>query len=234
MIDLYYWPTPNGHKISIMLEECGLEYEVHPVDIGRGDQFDPGFLKISPNNKMPAIVDRETGISVFESGAILMYLAEKAGRLLPGSRTERYAVLQWLFWQVGGLGPMAGQLGHFRNYAKESIAYAEKRYADEYERLLAVMDVMLEERDYLGGDYSIADIAAFPWVRPWEKLGADIDSFVHVKRWYEIIAERDAVKRGLELGEDWQTGDPKSDEVQAIMFGQNAETVRKTAKQRGE
>ena len=162
MIELYYWPTPNGHKISIMLEECGLDYEVRPVNIGAGDQFTPEFLAISPNNRMPAIVDRESGNSVFEGGAILIYLAEKAGRFLPQERAARFEVLQWLFWQAGGLGPMAGQLSHFVNYVREEVPYAKQRYADEYDRLLAVMEVRLRDRPFLAGDYSPASRGSCP------------------------------------------------------------------------
>ena len=157
MIELYYWPTPNGRKISIMLEECGIEYTVILVDIGAGDQFKPAFLRISPNNRMPAIVDRDTGISVFEGGAILIYLAEKSGQFLPSEPAERFEVLQWLFWQAGGLGPMAGQLSHFVNYTQEPVPYARERYGKEYERLLAVMEVRLRDREFLAGEYSIAE-----------------------------------------------------------------------------
>ncbi len=163
---MYYWPTPNGHKISIMLEECGLDYTTIRVDIGAGDQFARDFLRISPNNRMPAIVDRDNGLSVFEGGAILIYLAEKAGMLLPTEQAQRYEVLQWLFWQAGGLGPMAGQLSHFVSYTEEDIPYPLQRYSNEYDRLLAVMEVRLRDRDYLAGDFSIADIASFPWVKP--------------------------------------------------------------------
>ena len=176
MIDLYYWPTPNGRKISIMLEECDLAYNTIPVRIGEGDQFKPAFLAISPNNRMPAIVDNDTGISIFEGGAILMYLAEKAGRLMPTEKAARYEVLQWLFWQAAGLGPMAGQLSHFVNYVDEEMRYALDRYGNEYDRLLAVMDVRLRDREFLAGDYSIADIASFPWVMPYKRLGNDLDA----------------------------------------------------------
>lgn len=230
MIDLYYWPTPNGRKISIMLEECELEYNVIPVDIGAGDQFKPEFLRISPNNRMPAIVDHETGESVFEGGAILIYLAEKCGRFLPTEQHDRMEVLQWLFWQAGGLGPMAGQLSHFENYAKEPVPYAHDRYADEYERLLAVMDVRLRNREFLAGDYSIADIASFPWVLPYRNLGADLDEFDNLRRWFDIIKERPAVQRGVDLGKNWRTVPPKSDAAHAIMFNQDADTIKQAAK----
>ncbi len=227
MIDLYYWPTPNGHKVSIMLEECGLEYLTVPVDIGAGDQFAPEFLKISPNNRMPAIVDRESGISVFEGGAILMYLAEKSGQFLPEDPKRRYDVLQWLFWQAGGLGPMAGQLSHFKSYLEEPVPYAERRYGNEYDRLLAVMDEQLADRDFLAGDYSIADIAAFPWVRPYKRLGNNVDNFPNLKRWYETLKARPGVRRGIDLGSDWKRTEASDEEAKALLFNQTAETVRR-------
>jgi GST-like protein len=229
MIDLYYWPTPNGHKISIMLEECGLEYEVRPVDIGAGDQFAPEFLAISPNNRIPAIVDSDTGISVFEGGAILVYLAEKVGRFLPTDTAQRFDVLQWLFWQAGGLGPMAGQLSHFVNYVQEDVPYAHKRYANEYDRLLAVMDVRLRNRDFLAGDYSIADIASFPWVLPYRRLGNDLDNFPNLRRWFDTLKERPAVQSGINLGKSWRRNEAKNEKARALMFDQNAETVRRAA-----
>lgn len=229
MIELYYWPTPNGHKISIMLEECGLEYEVKPVNIGAGDQFDPAFLAISPNNRMPAIVDTDTGISVFEGGAILIYLAEKAGRFLPTAAQARNEILQWLFWQAGGLGPMAGQLSHFVNYAKGEHPYSHKRYANEYDRLLAVMDVRLRDREFLAGDYSIADIASFPWVLPYRRLGNDLDRFENLRRWFDTIKERPAVRRGIDLGKSWRRDEARHEAARALMFDQNADTVFKAA-----
>ena len=225
VIDLYYWPTPNGRKISIMLEECGLEYRVKRVDIGGGDQFDAEFLKISPNNRMPAIVDDETGISVFEGGAILIYLAEKAGMFLPTESAARFETLQWLFWQAGGLGPMAGQLSHFVNYAKEPVQYAHERYANEYDRLLAVMDVRLRDRDYLAGDYSIADMASFPWVMPYKRYGQDLDNFKNVRRWFDAIKSRPAVQRGVDVGKDWPRDEARNEKARSMMFGQNAATV---------
>ena len=225
MIDLYYWPTPNGHKISIMLEECALDYETIPVDIGQGEQFAPEFLKINPNNRMPAIVDHDNGITVFEGGAILIYLAEKSGKLLPRDDKARIEVLQWLFWQAGGLGPMAGQLSHFVSYAKDTVQYAHDRYANEYDRLLAVMDVRLRDRDYLGGDYSIADIASFPWVLPYKRLGNDLDRFSNLRRWFDAIKVRPAVRRGVDLGKDWRRDEERSDKARAIMFDQNSQTV---------
>jgi GST-like protein len=227
MIDLYYWPTPNGHKISIMLEDCGLEYEIKPVDIGAGDQFAPEFLAISPNNRMPAIVDTETGVSVFEGGAILIYLAEKAGKFLPTESTGRFETLQWLFWQAGGLGPMAGQLSHFVNYTKEDVPYARRRYADEYDRLLAVMDVRLRDREFLAGDYSIADIASFPWVMPYRRLGNDLDKFPNLRRWFDLIKARPAVHAGVDLGKAWNRDEAKNEKARALMFNQTAETVYK-------
>ena len=229
MIELYYWPTPNGHKISIMLEECGLEYEVRPIDIGAGAQFAPEFLAISPNNRIPAIVDSDTGISVFEGGAILLYLAEKVGRFLPTDTTQRFDVLQWLFWQAGGLGPMAGQLSHFVNYVQTDVPYAHKRYANEYDRLLAVMDVRLRNRDFLAGDYSIADIASFPWVLPYRRLGNDLDNFPNLRRWFDTLKERPAVQRGVNLGKGWRRNEATNEKARAMMFDQNAETVRKAA-----
>jgi len=230
VIDLYYWPTPNGRKISIMLEECGLEYQVNRVDIGAGDQFDPEFLKISPNNRMPAIVDRDTGVAVFEGGAILIYLAEKSGLLLPDGQNARFETLQWLFWQAGGLGPMAGQLSHFVNYAKDPVPYAHDRYANEYDRLLAVMDVRLRDRDFLAGDYSIADIAAFPWVMPYKRYGQDLDRFENLRRWFDVIKGRPAVQRGVDVGKDWRGDEAKNEKARALMFGQDSTTVFEAAK----
>ena len=233
MIDLYYWPTPNGHKISIMLEECGLAYNTVPVDIGHGDQFTADFLQIAPNNRIPAIVDQDTSVSVFEGGAILIYLAEKTGMLLPEQRDQRFEVLQWLFWQAGGLGPMAGQLSHFVNYTREAVPYAQQRYADEYDRLLAVMDVRLRDREFLGGDYSIADIASFPWVLPYKRLGNDLDKFENLRRWFDALKQRAAVRKGVDLGKDWKRSEKQSDSARSIMFNQNAETVFKAADKAG-
>ena len=230
MIDLYYWPTPNGHKISIMLEECSLEYTTIPVDIGAGDQFEPDFLRICPNNRIPAIVDHETGVSVFEGGAILMYLAEKCGRLLPDGKQQRFEALQWLFWQAGGLGPMAGQLSHFVSYTWNPVPYAQERYANEYDRLLAVMEVRLRDRDYLAGEYSIADIASFPWIVPYRRLGNDIDRFKNLRRWFDNLKARPAVRRGVDLGAEWPRNEARQDKARAIMFGQNADTVLNAAK----
>jgi GST-like protein len=230
VIDLYYWPTPNGRKISIMLEECGLEYDVIRVDIGAGDQFEADFLKISPNNRMPAIVDQDTGVSVFEGGAILIYLAEKSGMLLPDEQHARFDTLQWLFWQAGGLGPMAGQLSHFLNYAQDPVPYAYDRYSNEYDRLLAVMDVRLRDRDFLAGEYSIADIAAFPWVMPYKGYGQDLDRFENLRRWFDAVKNRPAVQRGVDVGKEWRRDEAKNEKARALMFGQNSATVFAAAK----
>ena len=230
MIDIYYWPTPNGKKITIMLEECELEYTVVPVNIGLGDQFRPEFLKISPNNRIPAIVDRETGASVFEGGAILVYLAERSGRFLPQQGADRVEVLQWLFWQAGGLGPMAGQHSHFVNYADDPSPYARDRYSREYGRLLAVMDVRLRDRDYLAGNYSIADIASFPWVMPYKRFGFDLDTFENLRGWFDRIKARPAVRRGVDVGQDLRQDLASSHKARSVMFGQDAETVLNAAK----
>lgn len=230
MIKLYYWPTPNGQKISIMLEECGLDYDVKRVNINAGDQFKASFLRISPNNRMPAITDTETGISVFEGGAILMYLAEKTGMLLPEEQGARFDVLQWLFWQAGGLGPMAGQLSHFVNYTLEEVAYAKRRYGKEYDRLLAVMDVRLRDRDFLAGDYSIADIASFPWVLPYRRLGNDLDRFVNLRRWFDAIKSRPAVRRGIDLGKEWRRDESRNEAAREMLFDQDSATVFRAAR----
>lgn len=234
MIELYYWPTPNGHKISIMLEECGLPYEVKRVDIGAGDQFAPEFIAISPNNRMPAIVDRDTGTAVFESGAILIYLAEKSGQFLPRDTVARYEVLQWLFWQAANLGPTAGQLSHYVNYVQEPVPYAHERHRNEYDRLLAVMDVRLRDREFLAGDYSIADMACFPWLVPYRRFGFELDRFVNVRRWFDTLKGREAVQAGVDLGKDWRRDEARSEKARAMMFGQNAETVYKAAGQQEE
>jgi GST-like protein len=225
-IELHYWPTPNGHKISIMLEELGVPYEVRYVDIGRGEQFEPAFLKISPNNRMPAIVDPEgpggKPISVFESGAILQYLGRKFGKFYPADERARVAVEEWLFWQVGGLGPMAGQAHHFRQYAPQKVPYAIDRYTNEVNRLYGVLNKRLAERDYLAGDYSIADMAAFPWTRSYEKQGQSLDDFPHMKRWFDAIAARPAVQRGLAVGQERRSNLADDKDAQKILFGQRA------------
>ncbi|HSV77735.1 MAG TPA: glutathione S-transferase N-terminal domain-containing protein [Ramlibacter sp.] len=201
---VYSWPTPNGHKVHIMLEECGLPYEAIPVDIGAGDQFKPEFLAISPNNKIPAIVDPDgpdgQPISLFESGAILVYLAARTGRLLPAGDRARYEVLQWLMFQMGGVGPMLGQAHHFRQYAPEKLPYAIDRYTNEARRLYGVIDRRLGESPWLGGaEYSIADIATFPWLRSWERQGVVMDDFPDLKKWFDTIAARPAVQRGVQV-----------------------------------
>lgn len=229
MIELYFWPTPNGRKITIMLEECGIDYELKPVDIGVGDQFKPDFVRISPNMRMPAIVDTDTGQSVFEGGAILMYLAEKAGRFLPNETRARWEVLQWLFWQAGGLGPMAGQLSHFVSYVQQDHPYARDRYANEYDRLLAVMDLRLRDRDYLAGELSIADFASFPWVAPYKRFGNDLDKFTNLRRWFDALKIRPGVRRGMDVGKDWASDLSKRDEARAMLFGQDSNTVFEAA-----
>ncbi|MEL6978786.1 MAG: glutathione binding-like protein, partial [Pseudomonadota bacterium] len=210
MIDLYYWPTPNGWKISIMLEECETPYRLRPVDIGAGDQFAPDFLKISPNNRMPAIVDPDPParygpgpLSVFESGAILRYLGEKTGRFWPEDPRLQSQAEEWLYWQVGNLGPMAGQHSHFWNYAPKDNAYAAARYAREYDRTLGVLDRWLEDRAFiLGDEYSVADMASFPWVLIAKAMGRSLEPFPHLARWRAAIKERPAVRRGVDLGKD--------------------------------
>jgi GST-like protein len=200
MIELSYWTTPNGHKITIFLEEAGLAYRIVPIDISKDEQFAPDFLKISPNNRIPAIVDREPAdggepISLFESGAILLYLAEKTGRFIPTDIRGRAEVLQWLFWQMGGLGPMAGQNHHFGTFAPEKIPYAIERYTKETARLYGVLNKRLADRDYVAGEYSIADMAIYPWIVPYERQKQNLADFPHVKRWFEAITARDAVVR---------------------------------------
>ena len=223
MIDLYTWPTPNGHKVHIMLEEVGLEYNVIPIDINAGDQFDPEFLKISPNNKMPAMVDPDgpggTPYSMFESGAILMYLAEKTGRFMPTETRARYDVIKWLMFQMGHIGPMLGQAHHFRTYAPEPIPYAIDRYTNEAYRLYKVLDGRLAEAEYLADAYSIADIAVFPWLRSHERQGQDLNDFPHVKRWFEVIAERPAVEAGVEVLADRRRTGPIDAAARETLFG---------------
>ena len=224
MIDLYTWPTPNGHKVHIMLEETGTPYKVIPIDIGAGDQFDPEFLKISPNNKMPAMVDPYgpdgAPISLFESGAILIYLAEKTGQFLSREPRARYVTLQWLMFQMGGIGPMLGQAHHFRTYAPETIDYAVARYTNEANRLYGVLERRLGEAPYLAGDdYTIADIATFPWLRSHERQGVDLADYPNVKRWFDEIASRPAVERGVEVLADRRRAGPISDKEREMMFG---------------
>ncbi|ABS69023.1 glutathione S-transferase N-terminal domain-containing protein [Xanthobacter versatilis] len=227
-IELFYWPTPNGWKITIMLEECGLPYEVKLVNIGKGDQFKPDFLAISPNNKMPAIIDPDgpggQPISVFESGAILQYLGRKTGLFYPADERGRVEVDQWLFWQMGGLGPMAGQAHHFRIYAPEKIPYAVERYTNEVHRLYGVMNTRLKDREYLAGDYSIADIACVGWAKLWERQGQNIEEFPHFKAWLGRVLARPAVQRGLAVNaEERAKVDLSRDkEAQSVLFGQRA------------
>lgn len=223
-IDVYTWPTPNGHKVHIALEELGLAYTVHPIDIGAGDQFDPAFLKISPNNRIPAIVDPDgpggAPISLFETGAILIYLAEKTGRLISADPAARYREIQWLMWQMGGLGPMLGQAHHFRRYAPEKIPYGIERYTNEANRLYGVMDKRLGEARFLGGDaYSIADIAAWPWTRFPDRQGVDRDDYRNFKRWFDDIAARPAVQRGVEVLSQSRRDGAMSDAEKEILFG---------------
>jgi GST-like protein len=223
VIELYSWPTPNGHKVHIMLEETGLPYTVHAVDIGAGAQFDKAFLAISPNNRIPAIVDTESGdgkpISVFESGAILLYLAEKTGKFLPRDQRGRYEVMQWLMFQMGGIGPMLGQVHHFRAYAPEPIPYAIDRYTKEAGRLYGVVDRRLADRPFIAGDYSIADMAIFPWLRSWERQGVNIADYPNLKRWFDGIAARPAVERGVKVLSDLSRSGPMDEKQREILFG---------------
>ncbi|TLY60325.1 MAG: thiol:disulfide oxidoreductase [Gammaproteobacteria bacterium] len=227
MIDLYYWTTPNGHKISVFLEETGLPYRIIPVDIGKGAQFEPAFLAISPNNRIPAIVDHApvsggAPISLFESGAILLYLAEKTGKLLPADLRGRAEVLQWLFWQVGGLGPMAGQNHHFARYAPETIPYAIERYTKETNRLYGVLNRRLADRPFVAGEYSIADIASYPWIVPYESQGQKLVDFPHLQRWFETIRDRPATIRAYEKAKSINTQATITEESRRILFGQTA------------
>ncbi|XWN33318.1 MAG: glutathione S-transferase N-terminal domain-containing protein [Devosia sp.] len=227
-IDLYYWPTPNGWKVSIYLEEVGAPYSVHYINIGAGDQFKPAFLAIAPNNRMPAIVDPDgpggQAISVFESGAILQYLGRKFGQFYPTDERQRVAVEEWLMWQMGGLGPMLGQNHHFNNYAPEDVPYAKARYTDESHRLYGVLDHQLEGKEYVAGDYSIADMAIIGWTVGWERQKIEIDEFPNVKRWIDTMKARPAVERGLALGKEERAKMQlsSSKEQQAILFGQRA------------
>ncbi|MEW6298818.1 MAG: glutathione S-transferase N-terminal domain-containing protein [Thermodesulfobacteriota bacterium] len=224
-IDVYYWPTPSGWKVTIMLEELGVPYNIVPVNIGKGEQFQPEFLKISPNNRMPAIVDHEPAggkgpLSIFESGAILEYLAEKYGKFMPRDVRGKYEVLQWLYWQMGGLGPMSGQANHFRHYAPEKIEYGIRRYTDEVNRLYGVMDTRLADREFLAGEYSIADMASWPWVVPYERMGQDLNEFPNLKRWFDTMKARPAVERGYAVGRGLRQ--EMTDEAKKILFGQRA------------
>ena len=234
MIDLHYWPTPNGHKITLLLEEAGLSYRIIPVDIGRGEQFRPEFLAIAPNNRMPAIVDHEPAdggepVSVFESGAILLYLADKTGQLIPDDLRGRAEVLQWLFWQVAGLGPMAGQNHHFANYAPERLPYAVDRYVNETNRLYGVLDQRLADRPFVAGEaYSIADMASYPWIVPHENQGQRLSDFPHLERWFRAIAARPATIRAYAVGEKYRRRDATVDEeARKVLFGQTAASLRR-------
>jgi len=231
MIDLYYWPTPNGWKISIALEEMGLPYEVKYVNIARGEQFAPEFLAISPNNRMPAIVDHDppgggAPLALFESGAILLYLGEKSGRFLPADVRGRYDVTQWVMWQMGGLGPMGGQVGHFRLYAPEPIEYAVNRYTDEVNRLYGVLDRRLTGRQYICGDVSIADFACWPWIVPHQRHGQEIAKFANLHAWYERMKQRPGLRRGFDVGAEIRRASAAGPDAEArkILFGQRAET----------
>jgi len=231
-IELYYWPTPNGHKITIMCEEAGIPYAIKPVNIGKGDQFKPEFLAIAPNNRMPAIVDFDgpdgKPISMFESGAILQYLGRKCGKFYPAQERARLEVEQWLYWQMANLGPNCGQAHHFRNYAQEKIPYAIDRYTNEVNRLYGVMDARLKDRPYLAGDYSIADMASYPWIVPHERQGQKLEDFPNLKRWFEAVRARPAVVQAYEKAKEINPNPPgiRTAEERAILFGQTAASIR--------
>ncbi|MDA0228664.1 MAG: glutathione binding-like protein [Proteobacteria bacterium] len=231
MIDLYYWPTPNGWKITILFEELGLDYKIIPVNIIEGDQFAPDFLKIAPNNRMPAIVDPDGAdgepISIFESGAILLHYAEKHKRFIPADERGRVDVLQWLFFQMGNVGPMLGQCHHFRNYAEEKLEYAIDRYTREATRLYRVVDTRLADRDYVAGDYSIADMALFSWMRVWKNQGQTLEDFPHLSKWIDRMYQRPAVRRGLDVMKDEQAKKREfTEEQRSVMFGDKQFSAR--------
>jgi GST-like protein len=231
MIDLYYWPTPNGHKITMFLEEAGLDYRIFPIDISAGDQFKPEFLAFSPNNRMPAIIDHAPAdggeaITVFESGAILVYLAEKTGCFLPSDVRGRKTVLEWLFWQIGGLGPMAGQNHHFAIYAPEKLPYAINRYVNETNRLYGVLDRRLAGRDFLTGEYSIADMAAYPWIVPYARQGQNLDDTPNLKRWFETIKARPSTIAAYARAEPYASRPAVTEEGKKLLFGQTAASIR--------
>ena len=231
MIDLHYWTTPNGHKITIFLEEAALAYKVIAVNIGKGEQFTPGFLQIAPNNRIPAIVDQAPAdggapISLFESGAILVYLAEKTGKFMAGDVRGRAETLQWLFWQMGGLGPMAGQNHHFNRYAPEKIPYAMERYIKETNRLYGVLNKRLVDREFMAGPYSIADMASYPWIVPHEAQGQNLDDFPHLKRWFDAIGQRPAVQRAYAVADQFKSAPVMTDEAKKVLFGQTASVVK--------
>lgn len=232
MIELYYWTTPNGHKITLFLEETGLPYELIPINIGKGDQFKPEFLRIAPNNRIPAIVDREPvgggePISVFESGAILLYLAEKTSKFIPADLRGRVETLQWLFWQMGGLGPMAGQNHHFNQYAPEKIPYAINRYVNETARLYAVLNKRLSDREFVAGEYSIADMAMYPWIVPYEAQGQKLEDFPNLQRWFTTIQARPATIRAYEKAEAFKAQSLNIEQSRELLFNQSANTVQK-------
>ncbi|MEN9712007.1 MAG: hypothetical protein RLY90_268 [Pseudomonadota bacterium] len=232
MIDLYYWTTPNGHKITLFLEESGLPYRIHAVNIGRGEQFDPAFLKIAPNNRIPAIVDNapaqgNDAISIFESGAILLYLADKTGQFIPQDLRGRTECIQWLFWQMGGLGPMAGQNHHFVQYAPEKLPYAIERYVKETSRLYGVLNKQLSDgRDYICGDYSIADMASYPWIVPHERQRQNLGDFPHLAAWFERIQHRPATQRAYDLAKSINVQPTVDEQAKKLLFGQDASTVK--------
>ncbi len=231
MIDLYYWTTPNGHKITIFLEEAALPYRIVPVNISKGEQFKSDFLAISPNNRMPAIVDHDpkdggAPISIFESGAIFLYLAEKVGKYLPTDVRGRVQVTEWLFWQMAGLGPMAGQNHHFAQYAPEKIRYAIGRYVKETNRLYGVLDKRLSAHEFVAGQYSIADMAIYPWVVPYERQGQKLEDFPHLKRWFEAMRDRAAVKRAYAKAQEINTAPTVSADSRKVLFGQTAAVAR--------
>jgi len=238
MIDVYYWTTPNGHKITIFLEETGLPHKIVPVNIGKGEQFQRKFLAVSPNNRIPAIVDHDppgggAPISVFESGAILLYLAEKTGKFIARDLRGRVETLEWLFWQMANLGPMSGQNNHFSNYAVEKLTYAMDRYRNEVNRLYGVLDRRLADRAYLAGEYSIADMASYPWIVPYERQGQKLEDFSHLKRWFEAIRARPAVVRAYDKAKAVNPNPPgiRTAEERAILFGQTAASVDRAAAQ---
>ena len=226
MIELFYWPTPNGHKITLFLEESKLPYKIHPVNIGAGEQFEPKFLAISPNNRMPAMIDHAPSegkkpISLFESGAILLYLAEKTRQFLSTEYVKRYQTIQWLFWQVAGLGPMAGQNHHFSRYANEKIPYAIERYVKETNRLYSVLDRHLAHHEYIADEYSIADMACYPWIVPYEMQQQNLDEFLHLKRWFNLIQQRPAVIRAYAIAEKINAPTELDEKAKKILFGNN-------------
>ena len=225
-IEVHFWPTPNGQKITVMLEELGWPYEVKPVNIGKGEQFEEDFLAIAPNNRMPAIVDPEgpdgKPVSIFESGAILQYLARKSGRFGGATERQRIEVDEWLFWQMAGVGPMAGQAHHFLRYAPEDVPYAKQRYVDEVNRLYGVLDWKLRDRDFIAGDYTIADIACYPWIKGWERQGQQADDMPNVIAWLERCAARPAVERGMAVGQEWRMDLSTDKDAQSVLFGQRA------------